>query len=459
MSTLTVSLRARTHTRLALAVVVTCQLMIGLDSTIVTIALPRIQQDVGFSPTGLSWVMNAYLLAFGGLLTLGGRAGDILGRRRVFVAGVLVFTLGSLMGGLATAAWGLLAARAAQGVGAAVAGPSILALIATTFPEGAARNRAISLYSAVTGAGGSIGLILGGLLTDTTSWRWVFFVNVPIGLLVVALAPRFISEPDRHPGRFDVAGAVTVTGGMVSLVYALVTVADAGWREAAPAFVAAAALLAGFAAVETRARQPIVPPALLADRTRAAAYLVQLLLAAGMFGFFFLMTQFVQLVLGLDPLRAGFAFLPMALTQFAVVRVVPRLLPRFGARAVIVAGTTLSLAGLVWLTRVGPGTGYADGVLGPMLLLGIGGGLSFMPLNATILAGVGPRESGAASGLAQTMVWAGGALGSAVLVTVFGTAMRDGTLVGGMAAAFATAAVFAALALAAAALAIPGRRG
>ncbi|MCT9931056.1 MFS transporter [Planotetraspora sp. A-T 1434] len=459
MSTLTVSPRTA-HTRLALAVVVTCQLMIGLDGTIVTIALPRIQQEIGFSPTGLSWVMNGYLLAFGGLLLLGGRAGDILGRRRVFVAGVLVFTLGSLLGGLATAGWWLLAARAAQGVGAAIAGPSILALIATTFAEGAARNRAISVYSAVTGAGGSIGLILGGALTGTVSWRWTFFVNVPIGLVVVALAPRFIAEPDRHPGRFDLAGAVTATGGMVSLVYALITMADSGWRDAAPALVVAAALLALFVVVETRARQPIMPLHLLADRNRSAAYLVVLLLSAAMFGFFFFMTQFHQLVLRMDPVTAGFAFLPMTLTQFSVVRIVPRLLPRFGAKRIVVTGATVALTGMLWLTRVSADTSYFTGVFGPTLLLGLGGGLSFMPLNATILSGVAPRESGAASGLAQTMVWAGGALGSAALVSVFGMAMHgtavaaSGALVHGMAAAFAGGAVLAALALTAAVVAI-----
>lgn len=449
MSTLTVSPRTAAHTRVALAVVLTCQIMIALDSTIVTIALPRIQQDIGFSATGLSWVMNAYLLTFGGLLLLGGRAGDILGRRRVFVAGVLVFTAGSFYGGLATAGWGLLAARAVQGVGAAVAGPSILALIATTFTEGAARNRAIALYSAVTGAGGSIGLIAGGLLTNSVSWRWVFFVNVPIGLLVAAVAPRFVTEPDRHPGRFDLAGAATVTGGMVCLVYALVTAGDSGWRQAAPALAAAAVLLAAFVAIETRARQPIMPLRLLARRPRAAAYLGELLLSAGMFGFFFLMTQYVQVVLRLDPLAAGFAFLPMALTQFSVVRVVPRLLPRLGTRKIVVTGILVILAGMLWLTRVSPDTGYLGGVLGPMLLLGLGAGLSIMPLNMTILSGVDPQDSGAASGLAQTMVWAGGALGSAVLVSVFGTAMHHGTLVDGMAASFAGAAVFAAMALAA----------
>ncbi|GAA1294966.1 MFS transporter [Planotetraspora silvatica] len=454
MSTLTVSPRTAAHPRVALAIVVTCQLMIGLDSTIVTIALPEIQQDIGFSPTGLSWVMNAYLLAFGGLLLLGGRAGDILGRRRVFTAGVVVFTLGSLLGGLATAEWGLLAARAVQGVGAAIAAPSILALIATTFTEGAARNRAISVYSAVTGAGGAIGLILGGVLTDAASWRWVFFVNVPIGMAVVVLAPRFIARPVTHPGRFDLAGAATVTGGMVSLVYALITAADSGWREALPGLAAALVLLGAFVAVETRARQPIMPLRLLADRARSAAYLIELLLAAGMFGFFFFMTQFVQWVLHMDPLAAGFAFLPMAVTQFSVVRVVPRLLPRFGARRIVLAGVTVSLAGMAWLTQVSADTGYLGGLFGPMVLLGLGGGLSFMPLNATILTGVAPQESGAASGLAQTTVWAGGALGSAALVTVYGSAVRHGPLVHGIAVAFGGGAVFAALALVTAALAL-----
>ncbi|WP_405139327.1 MFS transporter [Sphaerisporangium sp. NBC_01403] len=438
---------------IALAVVATSQLMIALDSTVVTIALPSIRADLGFSATSLSWVQNAYMLAFGGLLLLGGRAGDILGRRRVFVAGVLVFTLASLLGGLANGPWWLLASRTLQGVGAAVAAPSVLALIATTFAEGQARARALSVYSAVAGAGATVGLIAGGLLTDTTSWRWVFFVNIPVGGAVLLLAPRFVRETERHQGRFDLSGALASTAGMTALVYAFISVADHGWGDAVTigAFAVAVVALGAFVAVERRARQPIVPLRLFAERNRSSAYLAQFLLAAAMFGVFFFLTQFLQEVLRLAPLAAGFAFVPMAASQFGLVRVVPRLIPRFGAKAVMVTGAALAALAMILLTRLSASSSYFPDILVPLVLLGMGGGLAFLPLNLTILSGVGGTDSGAASGLAQTMVWAGGSLGSAVLVTILGTALRapapaagpQEVLASGIAQAFVGGAAFA----------------
>ncbi len=416
----------RRYPGLTLAVILTAALMLILDVTVVNIALPTIQGVLHFSATNLSWVLNAYTLAFGGFLLLGGRVGDIMGRRRVFMAGLLLFTLASLLGGLAPAAGWLLAARAAQGIGAAFAGPSTLALIATNFAEGPQRNRALAMYSAVIGAGSSVGLILGGLLTAEASWRWVMFINVPIGLAVVLLAPLVIQEPERQSGRLDIAGALTATGGMTALVYGFIRAASSGWgdRTTLSAFALAAVLLALFLAIEVRTPEPLVPLRLLANRNRAGAYLNMLLLPATMFGSFFFLTQFIQDVLGFSPLQAGLAFLPLTLVMFTTVRVLPRLLSRFGPKPLMVAGATLVAGADVWLTHLSAVSGYASGLIGPMVLLGIGIGCSIMPMQMLILSGVARHESGAASGLLQTMQQVGGSLGLAILVNVFGSASR-----------------------------------
>ena len=414
------------HPNIALAVIVTCQLMLVLDGTVVNIALPKIQGALHFSATNLSWVFNAYTLAFGGLLLLGGRAGDILGRRRVFMAGLLLFTLASLLGGFATSAGWLIATRATQGVGAAFAAPSALALITTSFAQGPQRTRALSIYSAVAAAGGSLGLILGGLLTSWASWRWVLFINVPVGLAVLLLAPLFIPEPERQAGRLDFAGALTATVGMAALVYGFIRAASTGWsdRMTVGAVAVAVVVLAVFLTVEVRVRQPIMPLRLFADRNRASAYLNVLLLFATMFGVFFFLTQFLQEVLGFSPLQAGVAFLPMTLPMFASVRTVPRLLPRFGPKPIMVVGATLITGGIAWLTQISPASGYAASIFGPLLLLGVGVGCSVLPLNVVILSRVQRQESGAAAGVLQAMQQVGGSLGLAILVTVFGTASR-----------------------------------
>src|SRR5215211_5303080 len=300
------------HPALALTIIAASQLMVVLDATIVNIALPQMQQALGFSTTSLSWVLNAYTLAFGGLLLLGGRAGDILGRRRVFIAGILLFTFASFLGGLATSSGWLLAARALQGVGAAIAAPTALSLITTNFAEGQARNRAFGVFSAVAVSGGAIGMLAGGILTSWLSWRWVLFVNVPIGLLLAALAPLYIAESERQPGRFDLAGAFTSTAGMTALVYGFIRAAEEGWSDAGTigSFAAAVVLLAAFLSIETRIRQPITPLHMLRERNRAGTYVIMLALAAALFGQFFFLTLFVQDVLGYSPLRAGIAFLP-----------------------------------------------------------------------------------------------------------------------------------------------------
>jgi EmrB/QacA subfamily drug resistance transporter len=403
------------------------QLMIILDITVVNIALPHIQHSLHFSATSLSWVLNAYTLTFGGLLLLGGRAGDILGRRRVFIAGISLFTIASLAGGLANSAGLLLAARAMQGVGGALASPAVLALIVSSFPEGRQRTRALGIYTGVVTGGASLGLVLGGIITEWASWRWVLFINVPIGILVAAATPFFITESPRQQGRFDVIGALTSTAGMASLVYAFIRAAEDGWgdRLTVAAFAVAAVLLGVFLATETRAQQPITPLGLFANAGRSASYVARLLLVGGMFGMFYFLTQFLQDILGFSPLRAGIAFLPMTVALFAVSRTAPRLVPRFGTKPLIVAGLLPVIAGMAWLTRVSPSTGYFSGVLGPMLIFGIGLGIAFVPLTTVSLAGIRPEDSGAASSMVNVMQQVGGALGLAILVTVFGTSSRN----------------------------------
>jgi EmrB/QacA subfamily drug resistance transporter len=416
----------RVASTIALALILTCQLMVILDATIVTIALPDIRGALHFSPTSLSWVQNAYSLAFGGLLLLGARAGDILGRRRVLMAGVTLFTAASLLGGLAQSAEWLLIARAAQGVGAAIAAPSTLALLTSSFPEGPPRLRAIGLYSAVTSGGASVGLVLGGMLTDWASWRWSLFINVPIGIALVVLAPRYLADTEPQHGRFDVAGAITSTLGVASLVYGFVRAASDGWGDSltVSAFVAGAALLAMFVAIELRAEQPITPLRMFASRERNSSYVARLLLVGGMFGMFFFMTQFLQGVRNYSPLKAGFAFIPMTVALFAMVRVVPRVVARIGARRLLIGGEGLALVSMVWLSRITSDTQYWPQILVPMVLLGLGMGVAFIPLTTASLAGVAPRDAGAASGLVNVMQQVGGALGLGILVTVFGTSRR-----------------------------------
>ncbi|MFI1470447.1 MFS transporter [Streptomyces wuyuanensis] len=409
---------------IALLVIASCQLMVVLDATIVNIALPQIQRSLHFSTTGLAWVVSAYTLTFGGLLLLGGRTGDILGRRRVFVTGVLVFVVASLLGGLAQNAPQLLAARALQGAGGAVASPTALALISTTFREGPDRNRAFGVFAAVSAAGGAIGLLAGGVIVEWLDWRWVFFVNVPIGLLIVLAAPRRIRESARRPGHFDIAGALTSTLGMVLLVYGFIRAAQVGWRDAGTlaSFAAAAAVLTVFVLVETRSRQPITPLHMFADRNRAGTYGMMLSLAAAMFGMFFLLTLFVQNVLGFSPLRAGLSFLPVSAVIATGAGLASRLLPRFGPKPFMVTGALLATTGLAWLTGVDVHATYAGDVLGPMILFGFGMGLQFVSLTLMALSRVPPHESGAASGLLNTSQQVGGSLGLSVLVTVFGAA-------------------------------------
>ncbi|MFV0126586.1 MFS transporter [Streptomyces sp. HMX112] len=409
---------------MALLVIASCQLMVVLDITIVNIALPQIQSSLRFSTTGLSWVVNAYTLTFGGLLLLGGRAGDILGRRRVFVFGVLLFVLASLLGGLAQNSGQLLAARALQGVGGAIASPTSLALISTTFAEGPARNRAFGVFAAVSAGGGAIGLLAGGMLVEWLDWRWVFFVNVPIGLLIVLATPRWINESERHPGRFDVTGALTSTLGMVLLVYGFIRAAQEGWSDGLTvgSFAAAVVVLGAFALMERRSGQPITPLHMFADRNRAGTYGMMLSLAAAMFGMFFFLTLFVQNVLDFSPLRAGLAFLPVSAVITVGAGLASQLLPRYGPKPFMVTGALLAAAGLGWLTLTDVHSTYAGSILGPMLVFSLGMGMQFVSLTLMALSHVPAHESGAASGLLNVTQQVGGSLGLSILVTVFGTA-------------------------------------
>ncbi|MFF0289538.1 MFS transporter [Streptomyces sp. NPDC005262] len=412
---------------IALTVIAACQLMVVLDATIVNIALPHIQGALGFSTTDLSWVLSAYTLTFGGLLLLGGRAGDILGRRRVFIAGILVFTLASLLGGLAQEPWQLLAARALQGVGGAIASPTSLALITTTFPEGPERNRAFGVFAAVSAGGGAIGLLTGGMLTEWLDWRWVFFVNVPIGVLIAVLAPMYINESERHPGRFDVSGALTSTLGMASLVYGFIRASEEGWRDSLTvgSFGAAVVLLAAFVLIEMRAKEPITPLRMFADRNRSGTYLIMLSLAAAMVGMFFFIVLFVQNVLDYSPIESGLAFLPVTVAIITGAGLSQRLLPVLGPKPFMITGSTLTGIGLFWQTFISSDSSYVSGVLGPMFLFGLGMGLNFVTLTLTAVSGVAQHEAGAASGLLNASQQVGGSLGLSILVTVFGTASRN----------------------------------
>ena len=464
--------RGRDRRNITLAVVLCAQLMIVLDMTVVNIALPSMATGLHLSATSLSWVLNAYALTFGGLLLLGGRAGDILGRREAFMASLTIFTLASLAGGLATSSGLLLAARAVQGVGGAIASPAVLAAIVAGFPEGRERVRALSIFTAVTMGGSSLGLVLGGLIVQWASWRWVFFVNVPIGIIVVALAPRLLARSQRQRGHFDAAGAITSTAGMSALVYGFINVASHGWsdRVSLGAFALAALLLGAFLLIETRSSQPITPLWLVRDRSRAASYVARLLLVAGMFGSFFFLTQFVQEVLGFSPVDAGLAFVPMTGALFATSRLAPRLAARFGPKPLMIAGLLPVVAGMTWLGQLNAGTSYFPGVLIPMLLLGLGMGVAFVPLTMASLTGVPPASSGAAASMVNVMQQVGGALGLAILVTIYGTASRaaarhplagataaaqaEHIRVHGMAASFTAAAIFDAVALIVVAVAI-----
>jgi EmrB/QacA subfamily drug resistance transporter len=364
------------HRTLVLAIILVSYMMIVLDISIVITALPKIQAGLGFSPTGLSWVHNAYTLAFGGLLLLGARAGDILGRRRMFIMGLALFTTMSLAIGLAQSPAWLLGARALQGVGSAFLAPSTLALLSTNFPEGSERTRAVAYYGAVASIGATFGLVLGGVLADLLSWRVGFFINLPIGIALMLAARHSLAETERRSGQFDIAGAMSSTLGMTALVYGIVRSAIAGWSDPLTITVLAAAvlLLSMFLFNEARAPQPIMPLRLFASRERAGAYAARILYLGAMMGFWFFATQFLQRDIGFSPFEAGLAFLPLMLSNFAVAIAVPKLTRRIGNAPLLACGVAVSMIGMAWLSRISADTSYLFGMVLPMILIGIGQG-------------------------------------------------------------------------------------
>jgi EmrB/QacA subfamily drug resistance transporter/deazaflavin-dependent oxidoreductase (nitroreductase family) len=414
------------NNNVALFVIALAQLMVVLDVAIVNVALPSIQRELHFAATDLEWVVNAYAIAFGGLLLLGGRTGDLFGRRRMFIIGALLFAAGSMAGGLASSSAFLIAARAAQGIGAAILAPTALSLLAATF-QGAARNRALGVYSAVSAGGGAIGLLMGGIITNYLSWRWIMFVNVPVGLFLAFAAPRFLIRAEGKPGRLDLPGAITVTAGASLLVYGLARVATHDWSESVTraTLLIAAVLLVGFVALESRGRQPLMPLRIFANRNRSGAYALSLAIGGALSGMLFLLTLFLQNVLGFSPLQAGFAFLPTAVGVGIGAQITSRLISHVGPRMPMTTGSLLTATGMFWLSAVTVHANYVNDVLGPLVVLSIGLGMTFVSASATAISQVQPNESGLASALLNVGRQLGGSLGIAIMGTVATTVTKD----------------------------------
>jgi EmrB/QacA subfamily drug resistance transporter len=417
---------------LALVVISMAQLMLVLDELIVNTALPHIQRALHFSGTGLEWVVTGYAVTFGGLLMLGGRAGDILGRRRMFSAGILFFTLASLLGGLATHSWLLITARVLQGAGAAVAAPAGLSLIAVTFPEGRLRTRALGMYAAMTGLGGGVGVVAGGLLTTYASWRWVFFVNVPVGLLLAFGARFAIPESQRYPRRWDLPGAIAGTAGFALLIYGLTRGATgpdgiSHWGDTATivALAGAAAAIVAFVVMEARSAQPLLPLWIFADRNRAGVQVILLCLASAFFGMFFFLTLFTQVVWGYSALRGGLAYLPFVGAFIVVAGICSKVVPRFGARVPMTIGGLLAPAGMYWLSRVSEHSHYLTGVCLPLIVFAAAAGLIFVPLTMTLVAGIADEHQGVASSMFNAGQQIGGAVGLAVIGSIAWTVVNN----------------------------------
>lgn len=413
------------HLGLALVVISMAQLMLVLDELIVNTALPHIQQALHFSGNSLEWVVTGYAVTFGGLLMLGGRSGDILGRRRMLRSGIVLFTAASLLGGFATTSWMLISARVLQGIGAAVAAPAALSLIAVTFPEGKLRTRALGVYAAMTGVGGGVGLVAGGLLTTYASWRWVFFVNVPLGVPLVLAARYVLPESQRHPRRWDLPGAITGTAAFGLLIYGLTRGATgpdgvSHWGDTATilALAGAAVAIAAFVVSETRAPQPLLPLWIFADRNRAGVYLILLCLASTFFGMFFFLTLFTQVVWGYSALRGGFAYLPFIGGFIVMAGTCTKLVSRFGARVPMTIGALIAPVGMFWLSRVNEQSHYLTGVCLPMIVFAAAAGLIFVPLTMTLVAGISDENSGIASSMFNAGQQVGGAVGLAVIGSV-----------------------------------------
>ncbi|HEY2181364.1 MAG TPA: MFS transporter [Solirubrobacteraceae bacterium] len=408
---------------LALALLAMTQFVIVIDASIVNVALPSIGRALNFSQDDLTWVVNAYTLTFGGFLLLGGRLADLMGRRKMFMLGLVVFSLASLAGGLAQSEPWLIAARAVQGMGAAIVSPAALSIVTTTFAEGAERNRALGVWGSVAGAGGAAGVLLGGVLTSGLSWRWVLFVNVPIGVVCVLLSPRLLleSHAEAETRSFDIPGAVTVTAGLALLVYALVNAVNAGWGSPETLLLIGGALvlLAAFLVIERRSRAPLMPFSIFRLRTLRGADTIALLIGMSLFSMFVFISLYMQQVLHYSALKAGVSYLPLAVAIILSAGAASVAVTRFGFKPVLLTGLLFVAGGLYWFSRV-PGIGgtFAGDILGPSILAAIGLGLSFVPVTIAAVTGTRPQEAGLASGLVNTAQQVGGALGLAILATV-----------------------------------------
>ena len=440
---------------IALILLCVAQFVVVLDASIVNVALPTIGEALHFTESDLPWVVNAYVLTFGGFLLLGGRMADLLGRRRVFMAGLVVFALASLAGGLANTSGQLIAARAVQGLGAAILSPAALSIVTTTFQDGRERNRALGVWGAVAGSGGAAGVLLGGVLTDGLGWEWVLWVNVPIGLAAAAIAPTLLAESrasadQRH---FDVAGAVSVTAGLSLLVYALVDANNAGWGSAQTIGLLAisAALLIAFVVIERRAPSPLMPFSIFRLRTLTGANVVGVLVGASLFSMFFFISLYMQQVLGYSAIKAGLSYLPLAVSIILSAGIASQLVTKTGFKPVLATGMVLIAVALLWFSQISVDGSFVADILGPSLLAAVGLGFSFVTTTIAAVSGVQEREAGLASGLINTSQQVGGALGLAILsaisISTIGTSRDPAVLVEGFHDAFLGGAVFAVIGL------------
>ncbi|TCQ97165.1 MFS transporter [Neorhizobium sp. JUb45] len=439
---------SRLRRAIALTTILTAQLMLTMDFLIVLVALPKIQTELGFTPAGLSWVPNAFALAFGGLLLAGGRLGDIYGQVKAFKIGIAVFVAASLMGGIAGTPFLLILARVLQGAGAALAGPSVLALITTMARDETERNQGLSLFISISSVGASVGLILGGALTDLLSWRWSLLINVPIGAVVLILIGRLVKETEPKPARLDIAGALTATLGSVVLVYAFISAAEHGWTAASTilSFAISAALLVSFFRIEKWAAEPLLDLSLLHSRPRVGGLIVMAIIVGMHFSMLFLIVQYLQQVLGFAPLIAGLAYLPLTATVFTVSPSMPRLIVRFGPRPLLALGGVLVALSFVGFAVLGGNSAYFPAVFVPLVMHAIGVALVFTPGTVAIMEGVPAEHAGAASGLLQMDQQVGGALGLAIIAAVYAGSSVPGQFTVGLGTAFAVAAVISLLA-------------
>ncbi len=436
------------------------QFMVVIDASITNVALPSIGQALDFSQESLSWVVNAYTLAFGGFLLLGGRLADYLGRRRMFIWGLVLFALASLVGGFAQSEGQLIAARAVQGLGAAIASPAALSIVTVTFAEGAERNKALGIWGAVAGAGGAAGVLLGGVLTEWLGWEWVLWVNVPIGLAAAFMAPRILveSKEDEEDGSFDIPGAIAVTAGLGLLVYGIVDAASAGWGSTTTItrLAISFALLAVFVVIELRSRSPLVPFSIFRLGTLRGANVAGLFIGMSLFSMFFFISLYLQQVLGFSALKTGLAYLPLALAIIFSAGAASALVTKLGFKPILAAGLGLVAVALLWFSQVSVGGSYLVNVLAPSIIAGVGLGMAFVPVTIAAVSGVEPHEAGLASGLINTNQQIGGALGLAILASLANSKTNDllaegtktaGALTEGFQLAFLVGAGFALLGL------------